>query len=79
MIDQLDTCPHCNENSIREARVATVEQGWEKDPPSLDSFELARVCYMCLCQWTLAGFILDGDMIAGKPTSVLQADAPTFN
>ncbi len=62
MIDQLDTCPHCNENSIREARVATVEQGWEKDPPSLDSLGLARVCYMCLCQWTLAGeFVKKGE------------------
>jgi len=62
MIEQLDTCPHCNENSIRQTRVTTVEQGWEKDPPSLDSFELARVCYMCLCQWTLAGeFVKKGE------------------
>ena len=50
-----DHCPHCDEESIREAKVADVEQGWENDPPSLDSFGLARVCYICLCGWTMAG------------------------
>ena len=55
MVNQLRICPHCNEESIRQAQVTTAEPGWEKHPPSLDSFGAARVCYICLCQWTLAG------------------------
>ena len=34
MVEQLNTFPHCNENSIRETRVTTVAPGWEIDPPS---------------------------------------------
>lgn len=61
MAEQLDTCPHCNEKSIREARVTTVEKDWEARPPSPDSFQMARVCYLCLCQWTLGGeFVKQG-------------------
>lgn len=62
MVQQLNTCPHCNENSIRETRVTTVSPGWEIDPPSLDSFAVARIYYLCLCQWTLAGeFVKKGE------------------
>ncbi len=66
MVEQLDPCPHCNKKSIRETRVTTVEQGWEAHPPSLDSFGIARVCYLCLCQWTLAGeFVRQGQSCKG--------------
>lgn len=48
-------CPHCDEESIRDAQVADVEEGWENNPPSPDDLANARVCYICLCGWTISG------------------------
>jgi hypothetical protein len=68
MTEQLRVCPHCNESSIREAKVTTAAPGWEAHPPSLESFRMARVCYLCFCQWTLGGeFVRKGDSCIGKP------------
>ena len=62
-------CPHCDEESIREAKVADVEPGWENDPPSLDSLSMARVCYICLCGWTMTGeFVRRGQSCSGSDT-----------
>ncbi len=52
---KFQVCPHCNEESIRQAQVTTTDPGWEEHPPSLDSFWQALVCYICLCQWDSAG------------------------
>jgi len=69
---QFRICPHCNEESIRQAQVTTTEQGWENHPPSLESFWQALVCHICLCQWDSTGeFRQSGQQcpIQGKPLS----------
>ena len=67
---QFRVCPHCNEESIRQAKVTTAEQGWEAHPPSLESFWQALVCYICLCQWDSTGELRQSGPkcpVEGKP------------
>ena len=54
----LSWCLHRDSDSIREASVATAQPGWELDPSSIESMSKARVCFKCLCQWTMTGEIV---------------------
>ena len=66
ILQEASECPHCNVGSIREAKVTEVEHGWENDPPSLDDFGVGRICYICLCGWTIAGeFVKRGQSCSG--------------